>query len=157
MAQALPIAPVRQSALTLGNPEAVVQAWGQRIFDLIEAERKPSLLSQKGFYSALMNWAMQDEHFKTQLFRFIDVLPNLNSPREIAEHLHEYLGNHQVKLSAALRVALGLSARVPSLMSWGIRHQVTWPRGTRNPVDAPPAAQRADRIHGRCAGRNRRE
>ena len=47
----------------------------------------PSLFSKKGLYAALMERAMRDELFKTQLFRFVDVLPTLNSPSEIARHL----------------------------------------------------------------------
>src|SRR5438046_20985 len=66
--------------------EAAVRQWGERIFSLMGAADPPSLFSKKGFYGALMDWAMRDEHFKTQLFRFVDVLPTLNSSAEITRH-----------------------------------------------------------------------
>ena len=83
-----------------------IQAWGEKILSLMDAAEPPSLFSKKGFYGALMEWAMRDEHFKTQLFRFVDVLPTLTSSGEITRHLKEYLGEDQVKLSPALRLGL---------------------------------------------------
>src|SRR5438445_8182201 len=83
-----------------------IQEYGEKIFALIDAAESPSLFSKKGFYGTLMDWAMRDEHFKTQLFRFVDVLPTLGSSAEISRHLKEYLGEKQVKLSPGLRMAL---------------------------------------------------
>src|SRR5689334_5316027 len=84
--------------------ETAVHLRGEQIFSLMEATDSPSLFSRKGFYGALMDWSMRDEHFKTQLFRFVDVLPMLNSSSEVARHLKEYLDNEEVNLSPALRV-----------------------------------------------------
>ena len=39
----------------------------------------------------LMAWTMRDEGLKSQLFRFVDVLPALHSSEAVAEHLREYL------------------------------------------------------------------
>src|SRR5437764_1392436 len=39
----------------------------------------------------MMNLGMHDAQIKAQLFRFVDVLPVLTSPREINRHLREYL------------------------------------------------------------------
>src|SRR5438128_6702403 len=86
--------------------EASMRDYGEKIFALMDAAEPPSLFSKKGFYGALMDWAMRDEHFKTQLFRFVDVLPTLTSSSEIAGHLKEYLGDEQTKLSPALRLGL---------------------------------------------------
>ena len=49
----------------------------------------PALFSKKGAYARLMDWSMKDPVFKTQLFRFVDVLPSLNSSAEIVRHLLE--------------------------------------------------------------------
>src|SRR5436309_14733665 len=90
-------------------PEALegsIREWGEKIFTLMDAAEPPSLFSARGFYGALMDWAMKDEQFKVQLFRFVDVLPTLTSASEVSRHLTEYLDNDQVKLSPALRVAL---------------------------------------------------
>ncbi|MBI3947728.1 MAG: proline dehydrogenase family protein, partial [Armatimonadetes bacterium] len=43
-------------------------------------------------------WAMGDEALKTQLFRFIDVLPALRASRDVARHLGEYLLRPEVRL-----------------------------------------------------------
>src|SRR5207302_6051484 len=105
--------------------EAGIQKWGDKIFDLMDAADPPSIFSRKGFYSSLMQWAMKDEHFKTQLFRFVDVLPTLDSSAEVARHLREYLDNDQVKLSPALRAALFAANLAAGLLGGGIRAQVT--------------------------------
>jgi len=72
--------------------EGRIRDLGNQILSLSEEAEAPSLFSKKGLYAALMERAMRDEHFKTQLFRFVDVLPTLNSGSEIARHLKEYLG-----------------------------------------------------------------
>ena len=84
----------------------------------------PSLFTKKGFYGTLMDWAMRDEHFKTQLFRFVDVLPTLTSSSEIARHLQEYLGDEQVKLSPALRMGLKAAGGASWLLGAGVKSQV---------------------------------
>src|SRR6266496_2246317 len=105
--------------------EAAVRKRGEQIFALMDATDVPSLFSKKGFYGALMDWSMRDEHFKTQLFRFVDVLPMLNTSSEVARHLKEYLDNEQVNLSPALRVALKASAGASWLLGSGVKAQVT--------------------------------
>ena len=55
-----------------------------------------------------MDWAMRDPAFKTQLFRFIDVMPSLRTPDQIYQHLHEYLTQSGVQVPAFLK--LGLTA-----------------------------------------------
>ena len=96
----------RENLINRGGIEAAVRAWGEKLFALMERAGAPSLFSKKGLYGTLMDWAMRDEHFKTQLFRFVDVLPTLAASGEVARHLQEYLGEEQVKLSPALRLGL---------------------------------------------------
>ncbi len=98
---------------------------GEQIFALMDAADLPSLFSRKGFYGALMDWSMRDEHFKTQLFRFVDVLPMLNTSSQVSRHLKEYLDNEEVNLSPALRVALKASAGASWLFGLGVKAQVT--------------------------------
>jgi RHH-type proline utilization regulon transcriptional repressor/proline dehydrogenase/delta 1-pyrroline-5-carboxylate dehydrogenase len=105
--------------------ESSIQLWGEKLFSLIESAEAPTLFSKKGFYGALMEWAMRDEHFKTQLFRFVDVLPTLGSSAEITRHLNEYLGDEEVKLSPALRVGLKAAGGASWLVGAGIKNQVT--------------------------------
>jgi RHH-type proline utilization regulon transcriptional repressor/proline dehydrogenase/delta 1-pyrroline-5-carboxylate dehydrogenase len=105
--------------------EPAVRQWGEKVLEFVEAAEAPSLFSRKGFYGTLMEWAMRDEHFKTQLFRFVDVLPMLNSSREVARHLQEYLGDDSVKLSPALRLGLKAAGGASWLFGGGIKTQVT--------------------------------
>jgi len=114
-----------QAQLQRPNLETRVRAYGEKIFDLIEQADSPSLFSKKGFYGTLMEWAMKDEHFKTQLFRFVDVLPTLTSASEIARHLKEYLGEDQVNLSPALRLGLKAAGGASWLLGAGVKSQIT--------------------------------
>jgi RHH-type transcriptional regulator, proline utilization regulon repressor / proline dehydrogenase / delta 1-pyrroline-5-carboxylate dehydrogenase len=64
---------------------------------------------------ALMGWSMRNESFKSQLFRFVDCLPSLRSPDDIARHLREYLNirlpGFSPLLAAAARFGAGRMAR----------------------------------------------
>ena len=105
--------------------DAAIHGVGAQILALVDAAGAPSLFSRKGLYGPLMDWSMQDAHFKTQLFRFIDVLPALGSSAEINRHLREYLVNDSVKLSPALRAALNLGSLTGGIMGAGVKSQVT--------------------------------
>lgn len=92
----------------------------------MDTAEPPSVFSRKGFYGTMMDWAMRDERFKTQLFRFVDVLPTLTSSSDVARHLEEYLSPDQVDLSPALRVALKAAGGASSwLLGAGVKSQVT--------------------------------
>src|SRR6266850_5557773 len=125
MGIALKSAPAATSVPETPATEACIRTWGENLFALIDQAEQPSLFSKKGLYGALMEWSMSDENFKTQLFRFVDVLPTLTSSSEVARHLREYLDNDQVKLSPALRVALTATHFAGGLLGGGIRAQVT--------------------------------
>jgi len=105
--------------------ELLIRKWGEQIFDRIDAAEAPSLFSKRGLYGSLMEWAMRDENFKTQLFRFVDVLPALSSSSEVSRHLKEYLLNEEVKLSPALRLGLKAAGGASWLFGPGIKAQVT--------------------------------
>src|SRR5262245_31946322 len=89
----LKIEPVTSRSLTTLSEDrdvgSLVADYGARLFSLMDKAEPPSVFSKKGFYGSLMEWAMRDEHFKTQLFRFVDVLPSLASSAEIGRHLKE--------------------------------------------------------------------
>src|SRR5262249_42635506 len=105
--------------------EASIRQWGGRIFALMDAAPPPSIFSKKGLYGSLMDWAMRDEHFKTQLFRFVDVLPTLSSSSDVLRHLKEYLGEDQSKLSPSLRLGLKAAGGASWLFGAGVKSQVT--------------------------------
>jgi RHH-type proline utilization regulon transcriptional repressor/proline dehydrogenase/delta 1-pyrroline-5-carboxylate dehydrogenase len=104
--------------------EAVVRAKGEQMFALMDKQPPPALFSKKGAYARLMDWSMKDPAFKTQLFRFVDVLPSLNSSSEIVRHLQEYLGDKAVELNPALKAGLAASSFAPALVAGPVKAQI---------------------------------
>jgi len=104
--------------------ESVIRAKGERLFALMDQQPPPALFSKKGAYARLMEWSMKDPVFKTQLFRFVDVLPSLGSSAEIVRHLQEYLGDKAVELNPALKAGLAASSFAPALVATPVKAQI---------------------------------
>jgi RHH-type proline utilization regulon transcriptional repressor/proline dehydrogenase/delta 1-pyrroline-5-carboxylate dehydrogenase len=104
--------------------ESAVRAKGEKLFALMDQQPPPALFSKKGAYARLMEWSMKDPVFKTQLFRFVDVLPSLNSSAEIVRHLQEYLGDKAVELNPALKAGLAASSFAPALVATPVKAQI---------------------------------
>jgi RHH-type proline utilization regulon transcriptional repressor/proline dehydrogenase/delta 1-pyrroline-5-carboxylate dehydrogenase len=79
--------------------------YGREIFGRLEPGR-PLLFSPAWWDDRLMEWSMDNEAVKVQLFRFIDVLPMLREPEEIVRHLREYFGEAHEHLPGWLKLAL---------------------------------------------------
>jgi RHH-type proline utilization regulon transcriptional repressor/proline dehydrogenase/delta 1-pyrroline-5-carboxylate dehydrogenase len=105
--------------------EAAVRTLGGELFRLMDAHPSPGILSKKGAYARIMEWSMKDPAFKAQLFRFVDVLPSLNSSAEIVRHLQEYLGDKAVELNPAMRTGLAAAAFAPALVAGPVKANVT--------------------------------
>ncbi len=90
----------------------------------MDAHPAPGILSKKGAYARIMEWSMKDPVFKTQLFRFVDVLPSLNSSADIVRHLQEYLGDKAVELNPALKAGLAASSFAPALIAGPVKAQI---------------------------------
>ncbi len=104
--------------------ETAIRAKGEKLFALMSQQPPPALFSKKGAYARLMDWSMKDPAFKTQLFRFVDVLPSLNSSAEIVRHLQEYLGDKAVALNPALKAGLAASSFAPALVAAPVKAQI---------------------------------
>jgi len=61
-----------------------VESKGKEIFSLIDKNNSK--------LQPIFSKIMKNEQLKTQLFRFVEVLPYLNSSKEINKHIKEYLG-----------------------------------------------------------------
>ncbi|MFQ5699741.1 MAG: proline dehydrogenase family protein, partial [Myxococcota bacterium] len=85
--------------------ERDVRALGERIFELA-GEGVPAVFDRRWWSGRALDLAMRNDELKVALFRFVDVLPALRGPREIARHLREYFEGPE----------LGL----PSLVQWGL-------------------------------------
>ncbi len=77
----------------------------------------------------LLEVAMRDEAFRTDLFRFIDVLPALADDHEVARHVREYLAQPARRLPGALGAATraagsGLLAGISTGVIRGLALQV---------------------------------
>jgi RHH-type transcriptional regulator, proline utilization regulon repressor / proline dehydrogenase / delta 1-pyrroline-5-carboxylate dehydrogenase len=104
--------------------ESRVRTLGLELFERMDAHPAPGFLSKKGAYARIMEWSMRDPAFKAQLFRFVDVLPTLDSSAEIVRHLQEYLGDHAVALHPALKAGLGAAGFAPALVAKPVKAQV---------------------------------
>ena len=100
--------------------ETLTARYGRDIFDRLP-RTGPTLFTPSWFDERLMEWSMGDEAVKTQLFRFVDVLPLLRTPAAISRHLREYFGETHARLPGWLTLALRLlpdSGLLGRLMSW---------------------------------------
>ncbi len=104
--------------------QAAVRSRGEAIFSNVD-EGGPSLFSKNYWYGEIMDWSMKNETFKTQMFRFVDVLPYLNSGSEVARHLKEYFAEGGEELPKVFNVGLGLGSLAPGLMAGAIKKNVT--------------------------------
>ena len=54
------------------------------------AQHKPSIFDSQDWLGKMIEWSLEDESLRVALFRFVDVLPSLDSAAEIGQHLEEY-------------------------------------------------------------------
>lgn len=85
--------------------EASILDFGTSIIQ--EMEKYQSTFSFRAAENALMNWALENETLKINLFRLVDTLPSLHTSSDIARHIKEYFAdqktvNPQIRLAAKL-------------------------------------------------------
>src|SRR5215468_7347755 len=90
-----------------------IEQRGARIFELVD-KHPERFFSKAGFYQRLMALSMHDERFKTQLFRFVAVLPSLHRSSEIIQHLEEYFSDSNDGFSPLI----GMGVRAARLAPW---------------------------------------
>src|SRR5881296_4661637 len=90
-----------------------VEQRGTRIFELVD-KHPERLFSKAGFYQRLMTLSMHDEQFKTQLFRFVAVLPSLRRSSEIIQHLEQYFSD----TNNGFHALVGTGVRLARLFPW---------------------------------------
>ncbi|MFP4127935.1 MAG: L-glutamate gamma-semialdehyde dehydrogenase [Desulfonatronovibrio sp.] len=86
---------------------------GREFFESISGEA-PSIFNKGWWTGKVMDWAMRNEDFKVQLFRFVDVLPYLNTSESLTRHIQEYFG--------------GQEQDIPSVLKWGAK-SAGWGKG----------------------------
>ena len=80
-------------------------ARGKEIFKAIK-EDKPSIFNKGAWMGKIMDWSMQNENFKVQMFRFVDVFPSLTTNKLLTSHIQEYFGEEK---------------NMPPVLSWGAK------------------------------------
>src|SRR5438876_109761 len=101
-----------------------IEQRGRRIFELVD-KYPESLFSKAGFYQRLMTLSMRDERFKTQLFRFVAVLPSLRRSSEIIQHLEQYFSDTNDGFHPLVGVGVRLARFFPWISAPVLRRNVS--------------------------------
>lgn len=96
--------------------ESRTQHLGRELLAAAKSHRTGNFWSEK-----LIAWALSDDAFKTELFRFVDVFPVLKTPQQIHTLLLEYLDQPHVKLPPGM----GLALKAGGLLKGTLAHTVT--------------------------------
>ena len=78
-----------------------------REFLLNIRDESPSVFNKNFWSGKVMDWCMRNEQFKVQMFRFVDVLPYLNSASSLTTHIKEYFTAE--------------NDEIPSILKWGAK------------------------------------
>lgn len=126
--------------------QSQVEAKGKAIFQSLE-DNNQSIFNKDWWYGKIMDWSMQNTAFKTQMFRFVDVLPTLSSSSEVARHLKEYFAEGGENLPSVFNFGVGLGSLAPGLMAGAIKKNVVQMAKMfitgENPQDAIPVLKKA--------------
>src|SRR5438876_4385856 len=118
--------------------QAEVEQRGSRIFDLVDRHPE-SIFSKAGFYQRMMEFSMRDEHFKVQMFRFVDVLASLRRGSDIVQHLDEYFADMRNGFAPLIRTGVSLARIVPIIsgkfLRWNVSGMARQFIAGRNPAD----------------------
>jgi RHH-type proline utilization regulon transcriptional repressor/proline dehydrogenase/delta 1-pyrroline-5-carboxylate dehydrogenase len=118
--------------------QAEVERRGERIFQLVERHPEP-LFSKAGFYQRMMALSMRDEHFKVQLFRFVDVLASLRHGSDIVQHLDEYFTEMRNGFAPLVRTGVRVAKVIPwisgQLLRWNVSGMARQFIAGKNPAD----------------------
>src|SRR5215211_6664168 len=125
--------------------QAETERRGLEIFERVERHPE-SIFTKAGFYQRMMALSMRDEHFKVQMFRFVDVLATIDRPKDIVQHFDEYLSSVQDGFAPLLRPAIRLSHIFPVIagpfMRWNVSGMARQFITGRNPEDAMKVLRR---------------
>ncbi|HEY1079395.1 MAG TPA: proline dehydrogenase family protein, partial [Bdellovibrio sp.] len=131
----------------MNDIQSQIVARGEEIMKRMEGQSKASIFSKDFWYGSIMEWSMKNEKFKTNMFRFVDVLPSINSGDEVARHLKEYFSEDGGTLPPVFNVGLGLGSLAPGLMAGAIKKNVVGMAKMfitgENPDEALPVLKKA--------------
>jgi RHH-type proline utilization regulon transcriptional repressor/proline dehydrogenase/delta 1-pyrroline-5-carboxylate dehydrogenase len=118
--------------------QAKVERRGEQIFELVDRHPE-SLFSKAGFYQRMMALSMRDEHFKVQMFRFVDVLASLRRGGEIVRHLDEYFAGMRNGFAPLVQTGVRLAKLAPwvsgQVLRWNVSGMARQFIAGKNPND----------------------
>jgi RHH-type proline utilization regulon transcriptional repressor/proline dehydrogenase/delta 1-pyrroline-5-carboxylate dehydrogenase len=91
------------------STEQAVQELARSLYERA-AQHKPSLFEAKDLLGRMIDWSLNDDSLRVALFRFVDVLPSLESSSEIGRHLEEYFARVDHALGGLVVIAHALHA-----------------------------------------------
>src|SRR5205809_2160085 len=122
----------------MSSSQGEIEQRGTRIFELVDRHPE-SLFSKAGFYQRMMALSMRDEHFKVQMFRFVDVLPSLRRSSDILEHLEEYFAGIRNGFAPIIDTGVRLARIVPwvsgRVLRWNVSGMARQFIAGKNPND----------------------
>src|ERR1700757_700174 len=122
----------------MSSLQGEIERRGERIFELVD-QNPESIFSKAGFYQRMMALSMRDEHFKVQLFRFVDVLASLRRGTDIVQHLDEYFADMRNGYAPLIRTGVRAARVVPwisgQLLRWNVSGMARQFIAGKNPRD----------------------
>jgi RHH-type proline utilization regulon transcriptional repressor/proline dehydrogenase/delta 1-pyrroline-5-carboxylate dehydrogenase len=92
---------------------------GKEFFASISGEA-PSIFNKGWWTGKVMDWSMQNESFKIQLFRFVDVLPYLNTSESLSRHIDEYFAGDDQDVPKVLKWGAGAMGGIGGKLAAGL-------------------------------------
>lgn len=97
-----------QKSAAKDRVEQATQRIGREFWDHLD-RRKPTVFERRWWLDHILEWAMQDESIKVQMFRFVDVLPMLKSSSSVTAHLQQYFDEVRSHLPVSARLGLDVA------------------------------------------------
>jgi RHH-type proline utilization regulon transcriptional repressor/proline dehydrogenase/delta 1-pyrroline-5-carboxylate dehydrogenase len=101
--------------------DARTKQFGREIFARLDRQG-PVLFTRAWLEDKLMGLGMHDPALKVQLFRFVDTLPYLKEPADVARHLREYLNEAKDELPWWARWGTRLIPVLGPALAFAARH-----------------------------------
>ena len=86
--------------------DAKIVARGREFFASISGEA-PGIFNKGWWTGKVMDWAMKNQDFKVQLFRFVDVLPSITTSDSLSRHIKEYFSAEGTDIPEVLKWGAG--------------------------------------------------
>ena len=108
---------------------------GKEIFERMAGE-KPSIFDTKWWSGKVMDWCMADPAFKLEMFRFVDVFPQLNDSAAVKAHLKEYFLRPEQNFPKAIQLGVKAGGFFAGTIEKNLNRMATQFIAGRDPEEA---------------------